>query len=296
MKKFKGTGVALITPFTKKGQVDFKGVEKMVEHVIAGGKGVDYIVALGTTGETATLDWEERLEVFACIEEKNRKRVPLVAGFGSNDTAKLIKEIKSFNFKGYDAILSASPYYSKPTQEGIFQHYKAICSETKLPVITYNVPGRTASNITAQTTIRLAKEIKNIIAVKEASGDLIQCMEIVRDKPKDFLVISGEDALTLPMLSFGMDGVISVAANVWPVEFSKMVRLAMKGDFKNAASIHFHLLSGIHLLFAEGNPAGAKAFLSQQGIIDNQLRLPLVPISKDLEGRLKAFSKQFKTN
>lgn len=294
MKKLKGTGVALITPFTKKGKVDFIGLEHMVNHVIADGKGVDYIVALGTTGETATLDWQERMDVFACIAEKNKKRVPLVAGFGGNDTAKLIQEIKAFNVKGYDAILSASPYYNKPTQEGIYQHYKAVCSETNLPVITYNVPGRTASNITAATCIRLAKDIKNIIAVKEASGDLIQCMEIVRDKPKDFLVISGEDALTLPMISFGMDGVISVAANVWPVEFSRMVKLAMKGDFVKASNIHFKLLAGMHLLFAEGNPGGAKAFLSQMGIIENCLRLPLVPVSKDLEAKMKAFTKQLK--
>jgi 4-hydroxy-tetrahydrodipicolinate synthase len=292
MKKLKGTGVALITPFTKKGKVDFIGLEAMVNHVIADGKGVDYIVALGTTGETATLDWQERMDVFACITEKNKKRVPLVAGFGGNDTAKLIQEIKAFNVKGYDAILSASPYYNKPTQEGIYQHYKAVCSETNLPVITYNVPGRTASNITAATCIRLAKDIKNIVAVKEASGDLIQCMEIVRDKPKDFLVISGEDALTLPMISFGMDGVISVAANVWPVEFSRMVKLAMKGDFVKASNIHFKLLAGMHLLFAEGNPGGAKAFLSQMGIIENCLRLPLVPVSKELEAKMRAFTKQ----
>ena len=292
MKKLKSTGVALITPFTKKGKVDFIGLEAMVNHVIADGKGVDYIVALGTTGETATLDWQERMDVFACIAEKNKKRVPLVAGFGGNDTAKLIQEIKAFNVKGYDAILSASPYYNKPTQEGIYQHYKAVCSETNLPVITYNVPGRTASNITAATCIRLAKDIKNIVAVKEASGDLIQCMEIVRDKPKDFLVISGEDALTLPMISFGMDGVISVAANVWPVEFSRMVKLAMKGDFVKASNIHFKLLAGMHLLFAEGNPGGAKAFLSQMGIIENCLRLPLVPVSKELEAKMRAFTKQ----
>lgn len=292
MKKLKGTGVALITPFTKKGKVDFIGLEAMVNHVIADGKGVDYIVALGTTGETATLDWQERMDVFACIAEKNKKRVPLVAGFGGNDTAKLIQEIKAFNVKGYDAILSASPYYNKPTQEGIYHHYKAVCSETNLPVITYNVPGRTASNITAATCIRLAKDIKNIVAVKEASGDLIQCMEIVRDKPKDFLVISGEDALTLPMISFGMDGVISVAANVWPVEFSRMVKLAMKGDFVKASNIHFKLLAGMHLLFAEGNPGGAKAFLSQMGIIENCLRLPLVPVSKELEAKMRAFTKQ----
>ena len=292
MKKLKGTGVALITPFTKKGKVDFIGLEAMVNHVIADGKGVDYIVALGTTGETATLDWQERMDVFVCITEKNKKRVPLVAGFGGNDTAKLIQEIKAFNVKGYDAILSASPYYNKPTQEGIYQHYKAVCSETNLPVITYNVPGRTASNITAATCVRLAKDIKNIVAVKEASGDLIQCMEIVRDKPKDFLVISGEDALTLPMISFGMDGVISVAANVWPVEFSRMVKLAMKGDFVKASNIHFKLLAGMHLLFAEGNPGGAKAFLSQMGIIENCLRLPLVPVSKELEAKMRAFTKQ----
>ena len=294
MQKFKGVGVALITPFTKKGKVDFEGVETMVDHVIAGGKGVDYIVVLGTTGETATLTWEEKMDVFACVADKNKKRVPLVAGFGGNDTAKLIAEIAHFNIKGYEAILSASPYYNKPTQEGIFQHYKAVCDSINLPVITYNVPGRTASNISAATSLRLAREIKNIIGVKEASGDLIQCMEIVKDKPKNFLVISGEDALTLPMISFGMDGVISVAANVWPVQFSAMVNAAIKGNFKKATDLHFQLLEGIHLLFAEGNPAGAKAFLSQAGIIGNTVRLPLVNVSKELETKMKLFTKQLK--
>jgi len=294
MQKFKGVGVALITPFTKKGKVDFEGVENMVDHVIAGGKGVDYIVVLGTTGETATLSWEEKMDVFACVADKNSQRVPLVAGFGGNDTAKLIAEIAHFNVRGYDAILSASPYYNKPTQEGIFQHYKAVCDTLNLPVITYNVPGRTASNISAATSLRLAKEIKNVIGVKEASGDLLQCMEIVRDKPKNFLVISGEDALTLPMISFGMDGVISVAANVWPVQFSTMVRAAMKGNYKKASELHFQLLEGIHLLFAEGNPAGAKAFLSQMGIIEKNVRLPLVNVSKELETKMKLFTKKLK--
>jgi 4-hydroxy-tetrahydrodipicolinate synthase len=282
MNMFKGTGVALITPFTEKLAVDFKSLEKMVNHVIADGKGVDYIVALGTTGETATLKESEKKEVFDCIRQTTNKRVPLVAGFGSNDTAKLIKEIEAFDSKGYEALLSASPYYNKPSQEGIYQHYKAVCASTKLPVIIYNVPGRTASNIQAKTCIRLAQDIKNIIAVKEASGDIVQCMEIVKDRPKNFLVISGEDALTLPMMSFGMDGVISVAANVWPVEYSSMIRLCMKKDYEAASKIHFKLLQGIHLLFAEGNPTGAKAFLAKKKLIKNMLRLPLVPASDDL--------------
>ncbi len=286
MSSFKGTGVALITPFTDSLAVDFKALEKMVNHVIADGKGVDYIVALGTTGETATLTESEKKEVFSCIREVNNKRVPLVAGFGGNDTHKLIKEIEAFDSKGYQAILSASPYYNKPTQEGIFQHYKAVCASTKLPVIIYNVPGRTASNIQAKTCLRIANEIKNAIAVKEASGDIMQCMEIVQARPKNFLVLSGEDALTLPMMSFGMEGVISVAANVWPVEYSSMVRLCMKKDFEAASKIHFKLLQGIHLLFAEGNPAGAKAFLAKKKIIKNKLRLPLVPVSEELMKRV----------
>ena len=286
---FKGTGVALITPFTEKLAVDFKALEKMVNHVIADGKGVDYIVVLGTTGETATLTDTEKKEIFSCVRDVNKKRVPLVAGFGSNDTNKLIKEIEAFDNTGYSALLSASPYYNKPSQEGIFQHYKAVCASTKMPVIIYNVPGRTASNIQAKTCIRLANEIKNTIAVKEASGDIIQCMEIVKDRPKNFLVLSGEDALTLPMMSFGMEGVISVAANVWPVEFSNMVRLCMKKDFEAASKIHFKLLYGIHLLFAEGNPAGAKAFLAKKKLIKNYLRLPLVPASAELMKKVQAF-------
>lgn len=289
MDKFKGTGVALITPFTDKFAIDFKSLEKMVNHVIADGKGVDYIVVLGTTGETATLSDTEKKEVFTAVREINNKRVPLVAGFGSNDTAKLIKEIEAFDSKGYDALLSASPYYNKPSQEGIYQHYKAVCASTKLPVIIYNVPGRTASNIQAKTCLRLAADIKNAIAVKEASGDIIQCMEIVQNRPKNFLVLSGEDALTLPMMSFGMEGVISVAANVWPVEFSAMVRLCRKQDFVAASKIHFKLLQGIHLLFAEGNPAGAKAFLAHKKIIKNNLRLPLVPASADLMKKVVAW-------
>lgn len=289
MNTFAGTGVALITPFNDKKQIDFKALERMVNHVIADGKGVDYIVVLGTTGETATLNTSEKNEIFDAVRQFNNKRVPLVAGFGSNNTEQLIKDIQSFNSSGYSALLSASPYYNKPSQEGIYQHYKAVCGSTKLPVILYNVPGRTSSNIQAATCIRMATDFKNVIAMKEASGDIVQCMEIVKDRPKKFLVLSGEDALTLPMMSFGMDGVISVAANVWPIEFSNMVRLCQAQKFEEASKIHYKLLTGIHLLFAEGNPAGAKAFLAHKKLIKNVLRLPLVPVSDMVEKKIKAF-------
>jgi 4-hydroxy-tetrahydrodipicolinate synthase len=287
MQQFRGTGVALVTPFKENGDIDFDSLKKVIDHCMDGK--VDYLVSLGTTGETATMTKAERLSVLEFTVDAVAKRVPLVAGFGGNFTQELINSIKDFHFRGYDAILSASPYYNKPTQEGIYQHYKAIAAIAPLPVILYNVPGRTASNITAETTLRLANDFSNIIGIKEASGDQVQVMKILRDRPKNFLVISGDDIITLPLLGFGVDGVISVMANSHPRDFAQMVRYALKGDFEKARPLHFKLLELMQLIFVEGNPAGVKAALQIQGIISNsQVRLPLVKASEALTALLKA--------
>lgn len=286
MQQFKGTGVALVTPFLKNGSIDFKGLENLIEHTINGK--VEYLVTMGTTGESATLSRKERHKVMDFTIEKVNGRVPIVAGFGGNNTAALIEEMDAYHFNGIDAILSASPYYNKPTQEGIYQHYLAVAEKAPKPVILYNVPGRTASNISAETTLRLARKSKNIIGIKEASGDLVQCMNIVKGlQRKDFLVISGEDPLTLPMLSFGMDGVISVVANAFPAEFSEMVRFGLNGDFKKASDLHYKLLGIIDLLFKEGNPAGVKTALYIRNVCDMYVRLPLVKASDTLTMELK---------
>jgi len=276
MNKFRGTGVALVTPFAN-GAVDFEGLKRVIEHCIEGG--VEYLVSLGTTGESATLTPTESLEVLEFTTKTIAGRVLLVAGFGGNNTQASIEKIKSFHFNGIDAILSVSPYYNKPTQEGIYQHYMALAEAAPRPIIIYNVPSRTGSNITAETTLRLAHASEKFIAVKEASGDLIQCMNIVKGKPDNFLVLSGDDAITLPMLSFGIDGVISVVANAFPRPFSDMVRHGLTGDFKAASKLHFDLLKIIDLLFVEGNPAGVKAALELQNICSKEVRLPLVELS-----------------
>jgi 4-hydroxy-tetrahydrodipicolinate synthase len=292
--KLGGTGVALITPFTKKGTVDYKSLEKLIDHVIAKGKGVDFIVSLGTTGETATLSSEEKKDVWAATKSLVNGRVPLVAGIGGNDTHKIAEEISKFDHKGFDAILSVSPYYNKPTQEGIFQYYKRISDASKLQVIVYNVPGRTSSNIKAATTLRMAHELKNILGVKEASGDLMQCMDIIHDAPKNFLVLSGDDALTLPLIAGGMSGVISVIANAFPVEFSSMVRHALKGDMDKARKIHYALLPFNNPLYAEGNPTGVKTCMELQGLCGGTLREPLLPGSADLQKQFKAALKKMR--
>ncbi|MEX0812337.1 MAG: 4-hydroxy-tetrahydrodipicolinate synthase [Chitinophagales bacterium] len=292
-QQFKGTGVALVTPFLADGSIDFKGLENLIEHTIKGN--VEYLVTMGTTGESATLSRKERHKVMDFTIEKVKGRVPIVAGFGDNNTAALIEEMEAYHFKGISAILSASPYYNKPTQEGIYAHYKALAEKAPKPIILYNVPGRTASNITAETTLKLARDFKNIIGIKEASGDLVQCMKIVKHiQRKDFLIISGEDPLTLPMLSFGMDGVISVVANAFPYDFSEMVRLGMKGNFQEASKYHFKLLNIIELLFKEGNPAGIKAALYIRNVCDVYVRLPLVHASDNLTMTLKNAIKDIK--
>ncbi len=286
INKFKGTGVAIITPFNKEGNVDYKSLEKLVEYLISGG--VEYLVVQGTTGESVTLSKEEKIAILDFVVEINKKRVPVVLGIGGNNTKEIIKSFSLFNFDNIDAVLSVSPYYNKPTQEGIFQHYKALAAESPKPIIIYNVPGRTASNITADITLRMSNEIENIIGVKEASGDLNQMMKIIKNKPENFLVISGDDAITLPLIAAGGIGVISVVANAFPKIFSDMVRFCLKGDFSSARNNHYKLLTITEMLFSEGNPGGVKAVLKILGICDDVMRLPLVNISSTLFEKIKA--------
>ena len=286
-EKLKGSGVALVTPFKANGAVDYDGLGKVIDHSINGG--IEYMVSLGTTGESATLSKEEKLEVLNFTIIHTKGRVPVVAGFGGNDTRAVIKDIEHFHFTGVDAILSVSPYYSKPTQAGIVAHYKAIAHAAPRPVILYNVPGRTAANMTAETTIELSKE-KNIIGIKEASGNFGQCMQIVMNTPKEFLKISGDDNITLPLISLGFDGVISVSGQGFPKVFSQMVREALKGDFAAARKLHYTLVDVTDMLFAEGNPAGIKYVLEVLGVCERHVRLPLVDISDALKAKIKAAS------
>ncbi|PLX22418.1 MAG: 4-hydroxy-tetrahydrodipicolinate synthase [Marinilabiliales bacterium] len=282
--KFAGTGVAIITPFKKDLSIDFEGLEKQIEHLIA--NGINYLVVLGTTGESVTQTEKEKAELVKFILEKVNQRLPIVLGIGGNNTKAVVDKIKNTDLSKIDAILSVAPYYNKPTQEGLYQHFKAIANASPVDIILYNVPGRTGSNINAETTVRLAHDFKNIVAVKEASGDFSQAMSIIKNKPKDFIVVSGEDALTLPLMSVGISGVISVVANAFPKEFSSMVQLALKNNFKEAEIIHYQLLNLINTLFVEGNPGGIKASLEILGIIENNLRLPLVPVSDETYNKL----------
>jgi 4-hydroxy-tetrahydrodipicolinate synthase len=283
----RGTGVALITPFQSNTSVDYTALGKVIDFVIAGG--VEYLVTLGTTGETPTLFKEEKKEIALFTFEKVAGRVPVVVGIGGNNTAELLQELASFPLDKAAAVLSASPYYSKPSQEGLFLHYKALAEASPKPLLLYNVPGRTGRNLSAATTIRLAREVKNVAGIKEASGDMAQCMEILRDKPDDFLVVSGDDALAFPQIACGMEGVISVAANGFPRIFSDMVRLALKGDLRGAKTLNDRLIAGYELMFAENNPAGIKAAMVEQGLIGNYVRLPLVPLSDGLHAKMKAY-------
>ena len=283
----KGTGVALATPFNEDGSVDYNGLQKLIDYVVDGG--VNYLVTLGTTGETPTLTREEKIEIVHATYKYAADRVPVVVGIGGNNTQSLIKDLESFPLEKAVAILSASPYYNKPSQEGIFQHYKTLAASTTKPVILYNVPGRTGSNISAATTVRLAHEVENILGIKEASGNMMQCMEILRDKPQDFLVVSGDDALALGQIACGMRGVISVAANCFPKEFSTMVVAALNDDYTSARGYNNKLLKGYELLFAENNPAGLKAILAEMGIIKNVLRLPLVPLSEGIHKQVREY-------
>lgn len=284
--RFRGTGVALVTPFDGHGKIDFPALKRLIEHVLAEG-GVDYLVSLGTTGESATLNAEEKSAVLAFTAQTNAGRKPLVAGFGGNNTAAVCAAIQAQDFTGIDGILSVSPYYNKPTQEGIYRHYMAIDAVAPRPLILYNVPGRTSSNIGSETTLRLAHDGQNISAVKEASGDFDQIGRILAARPEGFAVLSGDDALTLPQLALGIDGVISVVANAWPQAFSGMVRSALSGEWHAAREGHFQLAAVLPLLFSEGNPGGVKAALKAMGIMEEALRLPLAPISEGLRGQIK---------
>jgi len=279
MENIKGTGVALITPFTRNKDVDYHSLAKLLKHVIDGN--IDYLVVLGTTGEAATLTKEEKEELVEFVIN-NSKGLPVVLGIGGNNTQEVLNNIKDCKFTNQiAAILSVVPYYNKPSQEGIYQHYKAIAETTSIPVIMYNVPGRTGVNMNATTCIRLANEYTNLVAVKEASGDVDQVTKIVKDKPSNFTVLSGEDGISLPLISVGVEGVISVVANAFPEDFSEMVRQCRSGEFKKANVHNLKLNEIIDAMFSEGNPAGVKAFLERMGIIDNYLRLPLVPVSKN---------------
>jgi 4-hydroxy-tetrahydrodipicolinate synthase len=277
----------LITPFQSNTSIDYTALEKVIDFVIAGG--VEYVVTLGTTGETPTLSKEEKKQIALFTYEKVAGRVPVVVGIGGNNTAELVQELSSFPLDKAAAVLSASPYYSKPSQEGLFLHYKALAEASPKPLLLYNVPGRTGRNLSAATTIRLAREVKNVAGIKEASGDMAQCMEILRDKPDDFLVVSGDDALAFPQIACGMEGVISVAANGFPRPFSDMVRLALKGDLRGAKALNDRLIAGYELMFAENNPAGIKAAMAEQGLIGNYVRLPVVPLSAGLQAKWKEY-------
>lgn len=268
-------GVALITPFHEDETIDFQALARLIEYQIQ--NGIDYLVVLGTTAETPTLTEEEKAQVRAFVIEKVAGRVPIVLGMGGNNTRAIVEALKTGNFDGVNAILSVVPYYNKPSQEGIYQHYKAIATATKLPVILYNVPGRTGVNMTAETTLRLARDFDNIVAIKEASGNITQMDDIIKNKPADFMVISGDDGITFPLITLGAVGVISVIGNAFPREFSRMVRLALNGDYASALMIHHRFTELFSLLFVDGNPAGVKCLLHAMGYIENQLRLPLVP-------------------
>jgi 4-hydroxy-tetrahydrodipicolinate synthase len=280
---FQGTGVAVITPFKKDFTIDFEALSRIVHHCIDGQ--VDYLVVMGTTGESVTLSREENDEVVRHIVKLAAGRIPVVVGMGGNDTAKLIKSLQHADFSGISGILTVAPYYNKPTQPGLIAHYKAIAAQSPVPVILYNIPGRTGINMTAETTLSLACE-KNIVAIKEASGNLAQMMAIIKGRPADFAVISGDDALTLPLIAVGGDGIISVAANAFPQQMSTMVRAALANNFAEARAVHYQMLPLFDAQIADGNPAGIKAALNILGLTENVLRLPLVPVSQKIYERL----------
>lgn len=279
LHQLRGTGVAIVTPFDEKEQIDFPALGNIINFLIKGG--VEYIVSLGTTGETPVLDKSEKKDILQFTYETVAGRIPVVAGIGGNYTKAVIQELEQLPLDKAAAILSVSPAYNKPSQEGIYLHYRSMAESSPLPILLYNVPGRTGRNMTADTTLRLAA-LSNVVGIKEASGMMDQCAVILQEKPENFLVISGDDALSLPLLAAGMDGVISVAANAYPAAFSSMVRYCLEGNFDQARIINNRLLPVYDLLFAENNPAGVKAFLHLQGLLKNQLRLPLVPLSQPI--------------
>jgi 4-hydroxy-tetrahydrodipicolinate synthase len=281
-----GTGVALVTPFHADFSIDFEGLAKLVEHCIQGK--LEYLVVLGTTGEGPTLSKDEKKQVFTFVAEKVNGRVPLVAGIGGNNTKEVMDEMKAFDTTGYSAILSVSPYYNKPTQEGIFQHYMELAKVTPLPIIIYNVPGRTGMSISAATTLRLAHASDKFIAIKEASGNPEIFMDILKNKPANFSVISGDDNLTLPFIAMGMTGVISVIAQAYPQQYSDMVRLGLAGKFAEARELHYKLYDMMKMIYLDGNPGGIKIVLNQMGICQNIVRLPLVPVNRNTEELIRA--------
>ncbi len=289
--KLTGTGVALVTPFHNDGSIDFKSFKKLINNLIT--NKVDYVVPMGTTGESVTLSKDEKQAIFDFTLETVDGRVPVVAGVGGNKPRKLCDYLNHFDKKGFAAILSVAPYYNKPNQEGHYQHYRMVAEHSPLPVILYNVPGRTGANMTAETTLRLANDFKNIIAVKEASGNIDQMMSIIKHKPKNFQLISGDDGITLPLISLGAVGVISVVANAWPKDYAQMVRYALAGDFEKARKLHYKLTDIINLLFADGSPGGIKTVLKLKGICGDTVRLPLVAPSEAVQKRLKAAVEQY---
>ena len=283
----RGTGVAIVTPFNKDHKTDFIALGRLIDFIIS--DGVAYIVTLGTTGEAPVLSKKEKIDIIEFTYEHINNRVPVIVGIGGNDTLSLVKDLESYPLDKATAVLSTSPYYNKPSQEGLFQHYKLLAESSPKPIILYNVPGRTGRNMTAATTLRLAHEVSNIAGMKEASGDMQQCMEILRNRPEDFLVVSGDDALALPQLACGMDGVISVVANSFPKKFSDMVNYCLQQDFISAKKINDSLIDAYHIMFAENNPAGVKAFLHEMKMLENVVRLPVVPLSDPLHREVKKY-------
>ena len=288
-EKFTGTGIAIVTPFNMDGSIDWNSFRKLINFWIE--EKVEYLVVLGTTGESPTIHGEEKQQVFSFVNKEVAGRLPIVAGIGGNDTKDILHGFKNFDLKGYDAILSVSPSYSKPNQEGIFQHYKTLDAATSLPVMLYNVPSRTGQNVTADTQIRIANECKNIFGTKEASGDFNQIMQIIKNKPKDFMVISGDDLITLPMIACGGDGVISVVANAYPKDYSDMVRLCLAGKFHEALPLHYKYVDIINSMFAEGSPSGVKAYLNEMGLCQNSFRLPVWKVSDKHLEKIKGLMK-----
>lgn len=291
MQQFIGTGVALVTPFYEDKTIDFNALERLVNYQIE--NGINYLVVMGTTGESATLSWNEKQEVINKIVAVNNGRLPIVLGIGGNNTQAVINEIEKQNLPNIDGILSVAPYYNKPTQEGFYQHYKAIATATDKPIILYNVPGRTAKNMLPETTIRLANDFKNIVAVKEAGNVMQQYYELIKNKPKDFLIISGDDDLVLGATLAGGSGVISVIGQAYPKEFSKMIQLGLEGKSKEAFAIHYKLMDVVRYIFEENNPAGIKAVLQKMGICNDEVRLPLVQATEELQTKISDFVDKF---
>ena len=287
--KFKGLGIALVTPFTATGAVDYQALRRLLDYQLS--NGIDFLCVLGTTAETPTLTAEEKQNIITLVQEKVQRRIPLLLGVGGNNTAAVVEQAKTIDPRGIDGILSVCPYYNKPSQEGLYQHFKAIAAASPVPVVLYNVPGRVGVNMTAETTLRLARECENIVAIKEASGNFTQIDDIIKNKPERFDVISGDDGITFPLITLGAVGVISVIGNALPKEFSRMVRLALQGEYDAARHIHHRFTELFKLLFVDGNPAGVKAMLNSMGLIQNELRLPLVPARITTMGEISAIVK-----